>query len=298
MAVLAWLDPRAAGPVLGRRRHLSPCYRLRVRSTWLGWLLGGLGLYAGLCLLVLAFQRRLLYFPERAGEAASSARAARLGLEPWRDGAGRLRGWRAPGPSRPVARLLVLHGNAGSALDRVYYPEALGRLGLEVSILEYPGYGARPGSPSEASLVAVALDAVDALASAGEAPVWLLGESLGSGVAARAASLRPRAVRGLFLVTPFASLPELARHHYPFLPGFLLRDRFEPTRDLASFGGPVAILVAGRDEVVTAAQGRKLFQALPGPKRLWEQPGAQHNTLDLRPDGPLWREVTDFLAGR
>jgi len=269
-----------------------------VRSTWLGWLLGGVGLYAGLCLLVFAFQRRLLYFPERAGEPAASARAARLGLEPWRDGAGRLRGWRTPGRTRPSARLLVLHGNAGAALDRAYYPEALAPLGLEVSILEYPGYGARPGSPSEPSLVAAALDAVDALAAAGGAPVWLLGESLGSGVAARAASLRPRAVRALFLITPFASLPEVARHHYAFLPGFLLRDRFEPASDLASFGGPVAILVAGRDEVVTAAQGRKLFAALGGPKRLWEQPGAQHNTLDLRPGNPMWREVADFLARR
>ena len=267
-----------------------------MRSAWLGWLLGALGLYAGLCLLVFAFQRRLLYFPERAGEAAALARAARLGLEPWRDGEGRLRGWRAPGPGRPGARFLVLHGNAGSALDRVYYPEALRRLGLEVSILEYPGYGARPGSPSEPSLVAAALDAVDALASSGEAPIWLLGESLGSGVAARAASLRPQAVRGLLLVTPFASLPELARHHYPVLPGFLLRDRLEPVRDLRAYRGPVAVLVAGRDEVVTAAQGRRLFEALPGPKRLWEQPNALHNTLELGPDLPMWPEVVSFLA--
>ncbi len=274
------------------------CYRALVRSTWLGWLLGVLGIYAGFCLLVFAFQRRLLYFPERSAEGAAMARAARLGFEPWRDGAGGLRGWRAAGPPRPAARLLVLHGNAGSALDRAYYREAFGRLGLEVSLLEYPGYGARPGSPSESSLVAAALDAVDALASAGDAPIWLLGESLGSGVASRAAALRPQVVRGLFLVTPFASLPELARHHYPILPGFLLRDRFEPLRDLRSFRGPVAILLAGRDEVVTAAQGRRLFEALSGPRRLWEQPNALHNTLDLAPDLPMWREVVSFLAAR
>ncbi len=267
-----------------------------MRSPWLGWLLGALGLGAGLCLLIFVFQRRFLYFPERSSEAAALARAARLGLEPWRDREGRLRGWRAPAPGRPGARLLVLHGNAGSALDRAYYLDPLGRLGVEVSLLEYPGYGARPGSPSEASLVTAALDAVDALASGGGAPVWLLGESLGSGVAARAALLQPRAVRGLFLVTPFASLAEVARHHYPLLPGFVLRDRFEPLRDLRAFRGPVAVLVAGRDEVVTAAQGRKLFDGLPGPKRLWEQPDALHNTVDLRPDSPMWREVTTFLA--
>ncbi len=260
-----------------------------------GLVLGILGLYAGLCLLVFLFQRRLLYFPDRAGETAALARARSLGLEPWRDAAGGLRGFRAPSPTRPRARLLVLHGNAGSALDRATWVEALG-VELEVALLEYPGYGARPGAPSEAALAAAALDAVDALAAEGPGPVWLLGESLGSGVASRAAARRPERVSGLFLVTPFASLPELARVHYPFLPSFLLRDRFEPARDLAAFRGPVAVLVAGRDEVVTAEQGLRLHAALAGPKRLWVQEGATHNGLDLRPGLPMWREVTAFLA--
>lgn len=246
-------------------------------------------------ILVAAFllQRKLLYFPDRLSEPEALARAARAGLAPWRDEAGRLVGWRPSPPGAPRARVLVLHGNAGSALDRTYYLDALGPLGVDVALLEYPGYGARPGAPTLAALAAAAVAAIDALAREG-APVWLVGESLGSGVAARAAALRPD-VAGLLLVTPFAELSAVARHHYGWLPAALLRDRFAPARDLARFDRPVVVLVAGNDEVVTAEQGRRLHAALPGPKRLVVQSAATHNALDLAPGQPFWAEAVAFL---
>lgn len=244
--------------------------------------------------LFYAFQRQLLYFPRRMSEAAALAEASRARLVPWRDGSGKLRGWRAASSGHPRARALVLHGNAGSALDRAYYVQALAPQGIDVVIVEYPGYGARPGSPSLASLSDAAVEAVDALVPEG-LPVLLVGESLGSGVAARAAALRPDAVRGLLLVTPYADLATVARHHFPFFPAFLVRDRFIPARDLAGFRGPVAVVVAGRDEVVTAAEGRRLYDALPGPKRLFVQPEATHNGLDLSPQLPLWEDAARFL---
>lgn len=260
-------------------------------------LLAAAALYAGVCLLAFAFQRRLLYFPQRYGEEAALAEARRLGLAPWRDGQGALRGWRAPAAGAPRARLLVLHGNAGSALDRLHYAAALAPQGVEVFLLEYPGYGARPGAPSLASLSAAAVDGTRALAALGPEPVLLLGESLGSGVASRVAALAPEAVRGLVLVTPYARLVEVARIHYPFLPGLVLRERWAPLDDLAAWRGPTAVVVAGRDEVVTPAQGRRLYQALRGPRRLWEQPEADHNGLDLEPRQPLWPEVLLLLLG-
>jgi uncharacterized protein len=254
------------------------------------------GAFAALTVVAFAFQRRLLYFPERLDERTAAARGRALALDPWRSRDGALRGWRAAPAVPPRARVLVFHGNAGSALDRAFYAAALVPRGLSTSILEYPGYGARAGTPSEDTIAAAAVEAVDALAAEGSQPILLLGESLGSGVAARAARLRPGAVRGVFLVTPFARLTDVAHLHFPVVPRFLLRDRWAPVDDLARFPGPIAILLAGRDEVVTADQGRDLFAALPGTKRLWEQPAATHNGLDLRPDSALWDEVLAFLG--
>jgi uncharacterized protein len=256
-------------------------------------LLGLVALYLGLCALVFLVQRRLLYFPRRETEQAALERAARLGLAPWRDRHGILLGWRGTSSGR-VARMLVLHGNAGSALDRALYAGALGKQGVEVTILEYPGYGPRVGSPSIGSLTGAALEAVRELSLEGKEPVWLLGESLGSGVAGRVVA-SGAVVDGLVLVTPFARLVDVVKRHYPILPSSLLRDRYEPAADLASFKGPSVLILAGEDEVVGVEQGRRLFAALGGRKRLIVQAGATHNGLDLEPGEALWREAVAFL---
>lgn len=261
-----------------------------------GVLLGVVALYGAVCLLAFVFQRRLLYFPERHTEQAALAAAARLGLAPWRDAGGALAGWRAAPPGRAAARLLVLHGNAGSALERLHYAAAFSRMGVEVILLEYPGYGARPGRPSRDSLGAAAAAALDRLAQEGPEPVWVLGESLGSGVAARAVALRPGLVKGLVLVTPFARMADVVRLHYPLLPSALLLDRYAPLDDLAGYAGPAVVLLAGRDEVVGVAQGQRLFEALRGPKQLHIQAEATHNGLDLDLAAPFWAEAAAFLA--
>ncbi|HYD40893.1 MAG TPA: hypothetical protein VEB43_08680 [Anaeromyxobacter sp.] len=128
----------------------------------LAWLLGvAAALYAAVCLLAFVFQRRLMYFPARYPEDAALRAAAQLGLEPWRDASGALMGWRAAPRGRAVARALVLHGNGGSALDRADLAAALSGAGVEVFLLEYPGYGARPGAPALATLASAAADALD-----------------------------------------------------------------------------------------------------------------------------------------
>lgn len=251
----------------------------------------------GMCALALVFQRHLLCFPDRSTEPEALEKASRLGLEAWHAADGSLLGWRAEAHGAVRARALVLHGNAGSALDRAAYAAALRPRGISVALLEYPGYGPRAGSPSEDTLAAAAVAAVENLAAQGPQPIWLVGESLGSGVAARAARLRPDKVGAVLLVTPFARLVEVARIHYPFfLPGLLLRDRWAPQDDLAKLSAPIAIVVAGGDEVVTPGQARQLSAALRGPRRIWEQPQASHNGLDLRAQAPFWDEVVEFLA--
>jgi uncharacterized protein len=285
-------SPPPGGRNLGEDEHLA--YGRGVRIVLLA--LAGLGLAAVLAAgLVLALQRRLLYFPSHTPEPVAVAAASRMGLAAWRDSSGNLLGWRTrPAVEAPIAAL-VLHGNAGTALDRAYYVDALARPGLEVALLEYPGYGPRPGLPALPSLTAAALEGARMLAAEGKT-VWLVGESLGSGVAARCAAEQPDLVRGLLLITPFADLASVARHHFPFLPGFLLRDRYRPARDLAGYRGRVVVLVAGRDEVVTPAEGRRLFDALAGPKKLVEQPEATHNGLDRSPRLPFWNEALEFLS--
>jgi pimeloyl-ACP methyl ester carboxylesterase len=269
-------------------------------SPFLRALLWAAALAVGLLLLLFLAQRRLLYFPDRYALAAAEREAARFGLRPWRDGAGRFLGWSSNHPSgRAVARVLVLHGNAGSALDRGYLRDVLQAPGvppLDVLLLEYPGYGPREGSPTERSIVGAATAAIDLLAADGF-PVLLAGESIGSAAAALAAAERPT-VRGLILLTPLKSVAEVARRHYPWAPPFLLRDRFDAGRALARVRGPAAFLVAGADEVVFADLGRALHDGYAGPKRLWTQERRGHNTVTYERRDPMWREMVEgLLAG-
>lgn len=261
---------------------------------------------AYVCVLILAavFQNRLIYYPSHAPEAVLVDEARGLGLEPWRDAAGGIIGWKSrPRATEPARnRLVVFHGNAGFALHRSPFVDVFERLDngrlWEVYLFEYPGYGARAGSPGEQAIIEAGLAALETLWHADERPVFLLGESLGSGAACALASREPERVRGLLLWTPFASLTEVASHHYPYLPvRLILRDRWENTRALKRYHGPVGVRVAELDEVVTTAQGRKLYDAYAGAKRLWVATGAGHNTIDLDPAGSWWGEASAFLLG-
>jgi pimeloyl-ACP methyl ester carboxylesterase len=244
-----------------------------------------------------AVQRKLMYFPTRTSHDEALRAAVASGMAPWLDGQNRLLGWRVVNPpAQPRAVILVLHGNAGHALDRTHYARSLAPLGIDVALLEYPGYGPRPGQPSLDALAGAALEAVDALAKERRL-VWLLGESLGSGVAARVANARPGLVRGLLLITPFADIGTVARRHYPFIPAWFIRDRFQPAKDLAAFRDPAVVVIAGRDEVVGSEQGRQLAAALPGPKEIVEQPSATHNSLDLSAPS-FWVRAVQFLEQR
>ena len=55
----------------------------------------------------------------------------------------------------------MVHGNAGYAVHRAVYADALQRAAnVDVCVLEYPGYGFRDGDAREASFCAAADEAV------------------------------------------------------------------------------------------------------------------------------------------
>ena len=253
--------------------------------------------YVGLCLTVAGCQNKMLYFPTRHSESAALAHAAESGMEPWRDAQGKLIGWTRPAP-RATARLLVFHGNAGCALDRICYVDAFGGEGRmwEVCIMEYPGYGAREGSPGKDNFIAAGRAAVENLLATDKRPVFLLGESIGSGTAAALAGAMPEQIAGVAMVIPFARLEEVAKAKFPWLPvSLLLRDKFDNIAALAPFRGPAVFVIAENDEVVGPAQGRKLHAAYAGPKKLIVLPGATHNNFPTEPDAQWFRDVRDFL---
>lgn len=236
-------------------------------------------------------QDRLLYFPARATVAELSVG----GLQPWPAEA-EFRGLLAMPPGAVRGTAIVFHGNAGHAGHRGFYAAALTRLGLRVILAEYPGYGARDGELGEASLVADAALTLERAFSLYGAPLLVIGESLGAGVAAAAAARQRDQVAGLWLITPWDRLHSVAAFHYPWLPvGWLLRDRYDSAAHLAQFGRQILVTVAERDDIVPARFGKALYEALAEPRRLMVLPGAGHNDWPARVDAAWWQQTVDFL---
>jgi hypothetical protein len=252
--------------------------------------------------LLWVFQRRLIYLPSPGPvpPAATVIPGAEDVAFPTADGL-RLQGWFVPpaGSPGPGPAVLVCNGNGGDRSMRAALAAALSRLGLAVLLFDYRGYGGNPGSPTEEGLAADARAARDYLAGRPEVDpgrVVYLGESLGAAVALRLAVERPPAA--LVLRSPFASLAEVGRRHYPLLPvSLLLRDRYDSASLAGRLTAPLLVVAGGRDRIVPAGHSRRLFAAAPQPKRLIVVDGADHNDHDLHAGPRVVGELRAFLDG-
>lgn len=230
--------------------------------------------YLGLCAVLFAFQRSLIYFPQSASVAG---RAATISLPV--DGGEVLVTARA----HSGANALLYFG--GNAEDVSYsLPELSGAFpDHAIYLMHYRGYGGSSGRPSESALYADALALYDKI-RAGHSNIVVVGRSLGSGVALYLGSQRQ--VARLVLVTPFDSLQDLAAHHYPLFPvRWLLLDRFESSRYAAQVSAPTLVIAAEHDEIVPHASTRSLVNRFrSGVAAVRIVPGAGHNTISERPE--------------
>ena len=220
---------------------------------------------------------RFLYFPLRRLDATPAS--YRLRSEDLRlstsDGV-RLHGWWIHSGGRRV--VLLFHGNAGNISHRLDRAKLfVDRLGVDLFLVDYRGYGLSEGRPSESGLYRDGFAIYDAARDRGFAPerIILLGESLGCAVAVEVALTRP--CTGIALETPFLSVPALARVHYPFVPGFLVRSRYDTESKIARVAPPKLFVAAAQDDVAPPAQARRLFDLARSPKELLVVPGAGHN---------------------
>jgi hypothetical protein len=249
--------------------------------------------YVLVVLAVAIFQRRLIYFPRTIPADLAEQTAAENGFVPWRNKAGQIIGWKLPARSLPTGSVLIVHGNAGCAIDREYLAGPIHDAAMvDVYVLEYPGYGARAGSPSKRSFFAAGEEAFESLPNG--LPRYVVSESIGAGVACHLAKAHSAEVAGLLLFMPYHDLASVAQRKMFFLPAYLfLLDRFNPAEDLKDYRGPVKIVLAGADEIIPATSGRRLFEGYKGPKDLQIIPGAYHNEVAGQ-SADWWKGVFSF----
>jgi fermentation-respiration switch protein FrsA (DUF1100 family) len=190
----------------------------------------------------------------------------------------KLDAWHVP---KPGAKLTVIfcHGNAGNIGHRLDKLSILHDAGVNVFIFDYRGYGRSEGWPSEQGTYKDALAAYDWLRrekSVAPEQIVVQGESLGCAVSVELARQRP--IGGLVLESGFASVPEMARAVYPWLPLHLIcQIRYDTLSTIGSVKAPLLSLHSREDEIVPFSHAERVFAAAPGPKKLVEIRGDHNN---------------------
>jgi fermentation-respiration switch protein FrsA (DUF1100 family) len=239
--------------------------------------------YLAFAAIVYFAQPSLIYYPETGRDIVATPMDAGLDYETVEidtpDGE-TLQGWFVPAPDAR-GTVLFLHGNAGNVSHRMDYLSMFHSLGYSTFIIDYRGYGASSGTPSEQGTY---LDAEAAWQYLTEyrnidpERIILFGESLGGAVAAwLAAREKPGA---LVLASSFTSVPDMAAKLFPILPVRLLsRFEYDTLKSLKSVSCPVFIAHSPEDEVVPYVQGRALYAAAPEPKQFLQLQGGHNRGL-------------------
>jgi pimeloyl-ACP methyl ester carboxylesterase len=183
---------------------------------------------------------------------------------------------------QPNAKGLVffLHGNGGSLEEWVTDTDFYRRTGFDLFIIDYRGYGKSTGRiEGEAQLHADVRAAWLSIANeyAGR-KIVLYGRSLGTGLATRLAIDVDAHL--LVLISPYTSLRDVARDHYPWVPSALLRYPMRTDEWLPRVKMPVLILHGDRDTVIGIAHADRLHALVPSTEFV-RLKGVDHNDVHL-----------------
>ena len=270
-------------------------------------LLGLVLAYGAVVGLAFAFQDQLLFQPSSRllatpEEAGMDYETVRLNTE---DGE-TLHGWWIPAadvsrettPGAAAAHtLLFFHGNAGNISGRLESVQQFHRLGLNVLIVDYRGYGQSTGTPSEQGLYRDAAACWRYLtAERGLSPddIVVFGRSMGGGAATWLATRhRPGA---LILESVFTNVPDVGAHHYSFLPvRALATNQFDNESRVAEIDTPTLHIHSRGDRVVPFELGRRVYEAAAEPKQFLEIQGG-HNDGFLVSSETYLETIDAFLS--
>lgn len=203
------------------------------------------------------------------------------------------------------ARGLVLyfHGNRGSLSRWIRLAEDYVERGYELMIVDYRGYGKSVGNKSEHGFHEDAMAWYDYCREYfPDKQLFVLGRSIGSGVASRLAANRKPAT--LILETPYSTIGDLFHAYYPFLPRiFPFKFKFHSMDALQSVQCPVYVIHGTRDRVVPYRLGKKLAASRPDVAQLITIQGGAHSNLRKYPGyhqelGKILNSMPEYLPQR
>ena len=189
----------------------------------------------------------------------------------------KLHGWYIPHQGAKEV-VLFLHGNGGNISHRGASIDIFHRLGLNVLIFDYRGYGKSEGSPSEDGLYEDARSAwrylIDRRGFKRE-QIVLFGRSIGGVVAIKLAV--EEGPEKIILESTFSSSRDMADSLMPLISRIaLMRYPFNSMKRIKDVKAQLLMLHSPDDEIIPYALGEKLYKAANEPKQFVKLQG-DHN---------------------
>ncbi len=185
-----------------------------------------------------------------------------------------LHSWWIPQRKNRIGALIYFHGaglNIGYNVTQAHW---LRKLGFDVLLAEYRGYGLSEGGfPTEQSFYE---DAEAALAhltqerGISEREILVYGHSLGGAIAIELATQHPE-LAGIIVQNSFTSMSDMvARSNYArwFPIQAILHQRFESLQKVRHLQTPILLIHATGDPMIPVGMSKRLYQAARGPKEL------------------------------
>ena len=250
------------------------------------------GLYAVILAFFFLFQNSFMFFPApvKFGRCPEMERFSVKAVS-----SGRLRFYLRE-VDKPLSWIVIFHGNAGSACDRMYYIDIFQDIPANIAILEYPGFGKDGRKPGEELILSEASDIIKHIQNvqSEKLPIYLLGESLGTGVATwLAANVE---VQGLILISPYTSFVDLAATHYPWLPvNLLMKNRFSADKWAENVNSKVLAFHGLEDTIIPIKFARQQMTNFSCPKKFIEFDNTAHNDITINGKTVIQNEVEKFI---
>ena len=207
-----------------------------------------------------------------------------------------LHGWLVPGHRRIT--LLWCHGNAGNISYRLDNLKLLhDRLGLNIFIFDYSGYGRSQGKPSEEGTyrdAEAALAYLRARRDVDQDAIVFFGRSLGGAIAVDLASKQK--CLGLILESTFASMERWISRSFPNSTPDMLPIKYDSLSKIKRVTAPLLMLHGNHDEVVPFQSGMELYEAANEPKEFYTIEQAGHNDTYIVGGEGYMATLEEFIA--
>ena len=187
--------------------------------------------------------------------------------------------------------VLYFHGNRKNINRYAHNATNFTRSGYEVWMIDYPGYGKSTGRRTEQVLYDDALIFYKmAISRVSAEHIVIYGKSLGTGIAARLASVRD--CKRLILETPYYSMDALANHYFFIYPVMPMSKYAIPTYQCFEYiNAPITIFHGTNDGVIPYKQAKRLVAKKTGTELITLNKGEHNNLTSF----PLYHHKLDSL---